>query len=200
VTLALAVHESGRDRMIRLDVRTGKRLEVFTPEDSVLHCCPLPLPGGGWAWVSRDDKGIELQRPGDARPRRFAKPVWFKGPPFEVSPDGERALYAYDNALGDTTTIEVLSLRTGARMPWLKIAAREGMDPYWLTDGSILVIASGTQDSRTFYRLRAPGRVDSLGTIPRPVFSVDVTPDLRRAVINTREYLGDAWMYRVERR
>ena len=85
------------------------------------------------------------------------------------------------------------------RCPWLTLATAEGVFPSWLRDGSILVAVRSSQDIWTFYRLRAPGQADSLGTISRPGPGVDVSLDLKRAVVSTWDYRGDAWMYRVDR-
>jgi hypothetical protein len=47
--------------------------------------------------------------------------------------------------------------------------------------------------------MRSPGQIDRLGAIPRPVHGLTVSNDLKRAVIVTRDYHGDAWMYHVVR-
>ena len=103
------------------------------------------------------------------------------------------------NAAHDSVRIDVVSLADGHEQPWATLPAAEGLDAGWLDDGSILVEEYGTPETRTFFRLRSPGRLDSLGTILRPVFGVEVSRDLKRAVVSTRLYHGDAWMYRVQR-
>ena len=57
-----------------------------------------------------------------------------------------------------------------------------------------------TQETVALYRVRGPGQVERLGTIQRPVVSISVSGDLRRVTVGTREYKGDAWMYKVKAR
>ncbi|HTY05656.1 MAG TPA: hypothetical protein VMC86_03985, partial [Gemmatimonadales bacterium] len=49
------------------------------------------------------------------------------------------------------------------------------------------------------YRLRGPGRVESLGAVPRELYGFSVSADLRHAAVATRDYHADAWLYRVIR-
>ncbi|HEV2181799.1 MAG TPA: hypothetical protein VGR59_15835, partial [Gemmatimonadaceae bacterium] len=57
-----------------------------------------------------------------------------------------------------------------------------------------------TEQTAAIYRLHGPGRMERLGTIPRPVFDVSVANDLRRAVVTVRDYHADAWMTRILKR
>ena len=200
-TLVIEEEAPGRRRMVLVDARTGAERESFVLGDSAVACCHVNwIPGGRLAWISATRRSIVVQRPGDPRVRVFPKPDWFKGlAELAVSVDGQRLLYTGDNAANDSTRVDVLSLRDGAVVPWLTIATAEGVLPYWLRDGSILVGVRSSQDIWTYYRLRGPGRADSLGTLSRPGPGVDVSLDLERTVVSTWDYRGDAWMYRVER-
>jgi hypothetical protein len=56
------------------------------------------------------------------------------------------------------------------------------------------------EDAFTLYRLRAPGQMVRLGTIPRPVRALSVSQDLKRAIVMVRDYHVDAFSWRVVRR
>jgi len=202
-TIVLGEVESGRLRRELVDVRSGARREAFAGADSLSLCCQArPLPGGGWAWIPPDWQSVRVKRPEDAAPHIFPKPAWFHDLfTIAVSSDGQRLLYIGWNATVDSMRVDLLSLRDGSTVPWLTVPIAQGAaQPSWLADGSILLGINTAPDTRTFYRLRAPGRVETLGTIPRPVWVVNVSLDLKRAAVTTRDYHGDAWMYRVERR
>ena len=200
-TIAINEFESGRAHAVLIDVRTGARLAEFTPPDSSMACCPVVSPNGVWAWVPGDEQSIRVQGRGEALPRTFPAPAWFQGIWYVgLSPDGSKVLYMGKSVLTDSLRVNVLSLTDSSTTTWWTTAGVPEIDASWLQDGTMLLGVHKTTDTRTFYRLRAPGRADSLGTIPRAVWGVDVTPDMKRAVISTREHNGDAWMYRVERR
>jgi DNA-binding SARP family transcriptional activator len=201
VTLAITMHEPDGSHFALVDTRTGAQRADFAPRDTGLRCCALPLSGSGWAWIPADGRSIRAQNPGESQPRVFERPAWFNDLSWPTSsPDGQRILYAGLNQRGDSVRVDVLSLRDSAVTPWLTIPAPQDLEPNWLADGSVLLAVSESQERWTLYRLPAPGRVETLGTIPRPVWAVQVSADLRRAAISTRDYRGDAWMYRVEGR
>jgi hypothetical protein len=202
-TLAIDEAAPGRDRMVLVDARTGAERGGFAPADSAsVQMWPhaTAIPGEGWAWLSAERQSIMVERMGDPRVRTYPKPAWFKQiDELAASPDGQWLLYTGGNAAADSIRVDVLSLRDGKVVPWLTLAAAEGVLPFSLNDGSILLQVNTTQEVKTYYRLRAPGQVDSLGAISRPGPGMDVSLDLKRAVVSTWEYRGDAWMYRVER-
>ncbi len=94
--------------------------------------------------------------------------------------------------------VSMLSLRDGTFTPWASIVAEAGEGSI-LPNHSILVEVAETFETVTLYHVRGPGQVERLGTIPRPVQRLSVSNDLKRAAIVTRDYHGDAWMYRVVR-
>ena len=69
----------------------------------------------------------------------------------------------------------------------------------FLADGSVVIPVWETQESVTLYRLRGPGHIERVGTIPRPVDLMRVASDGRRVVVSTREFQGDIWIARIER-
>ena len=134
------------------------------------------------------------------RRREIAAPAWFNfliG--VDVSRDGRRMGYSgWNKATFDTVAIDVTPVDSFAPVRWFAGFAEDGGGMF-LPDGSLLVRVYATQLSVALYHLRAPGRAESLGEIPRPAASVFVSQDLRRAVVNTRDYHGDAWLSRVVR-
>jgi hypothetical protein len=68
------------------------------------------------------------------------------------------------------------------------------------SDGSILFVVFKTAQTAAVYRLRGPGRMELLGTIPRPVSHVSIANDLDRALVTARDYHADAWMVRILQR
>jgi hypothetical protein len=55
-----------------------------------------------------------------------------------------------------------------------------------------------SEDSAIAAGRRRPLRM--LGAIPRPISGIAVSEDLSRALIETRAYLGDAWVAKVVRK
>ncbi len=144
---------------------------------------------------------MKVQRRGERVPRVYPAPRWFQGIwSFIVSPDGQHVLYWGKSVMTDSLRVDVLSLRDSTVTTLWTGAGVPNVDASWLSGGDVLLAVYGTPDTRSFYRLRGHGLIDSLGTIPRPIFSVDVSRDMKRATVTTHEYHGDAWMYTVARR
>ena len=67
-----------------------------------------------------------------------------------------------------------------------------------LVDGhEALFLVSEGRDSWSISAVDGPGRVEPLGTVPRPVSSLTLSHDRRRVVANVRDYRADAWMSKV---
>jgi len=82
---------------------------------------------------------------------------------------------------------------------WATFFGEDVAKAAFLADGSVVIPVWETQESVTLYRLRGPGRIERVGTIPRPVDQIRVTSDGRRVVVSTREFQGDIWLARIER-
>jgi len=180
-----------------LDVRTGAERRPFDLDDSVVTDWAV-LPDG-WAWISAAGDRVAVARGG--RTRTIPMPAWFLYF-FSVnaSPDGRRlALTGWNAATYDTMGVAVVPVDSGAPLPWI---ARFGEKGYArLTgDGSLTFVVWGSAEAASVLRLRAPGQVDSLGTVPRPVDALGTSMDLRWATVRTKEYRGDVWMSSVVRR
>jgi tRNA A-37 threonylcarbamoyl transferase component Bud32 len=202
VTVELAEQVQGRASLSLIDVRTAARRARLVIQDSMLYNLwgLAALPAGGWAWVPEDGQRFRIQRPGETAPRTIVAPPWYRSvDKIRVTPDGRGLAYiGWNAATHDSARVSVMSLAEGATTPW----ATAFGDNAWfdlLPDHSILFYVLETQENLTLYRLRAPGSMERLGTVPRPIAYFTVSSDLRRAAVTVRDYHGDAWISRVVR-
>ena len=186
-------------RFITVDGRTGARLATFAIGDSTVVSFD-PLAGGGWVWIPPQLNGLRLQRPGEPQPRDLPKPER-NGNVFSVAaaPDGARFVTIGWNASNDSMRVHVISWPDGQAARWATFFGEDVAKAAFLADGSVLIPVWETRESVTLYRLRGPGRIERIGTIPRPVDQMSVASDGRRVVVSTREFQGDIWLARIER-
>jgi hypothetical protein len=196
VTVAVSAQTPRGLHLGLVDVRTGaERRGLDLPDSLVGDFDPLP---DGWVWIPATNDRLVVQQAG--RTREIPKPDWF-GTLFQVGtdPGGHRLLFSGWNASTyDSVGVAIVALDGGAPVMWATTFA-EGGGGRFLADGSLLLTVRATQESMTLYRVRAPGRLERLGEVPRPVAGVTVSRDLRRATVLVRDYHGDAWMSRVVR-
>jgi hypothetical protein len=81
---------------------------------------------------------------------------------------------------------------------WAELSA-EGGYGVPLAGGGVLIIAFHSQQSVTVYSASAPGRLTTLGTVPRPVDRLSVSRRGRRVAVQAADHFGDAWMSKVVR-
>jgi len=186
-------------RFVTVDGRTGQRLGTFAIGDSAVNSFD-PLPGGGWVWISPTLNGLRLQRPGEPQPRDLPKPDP-NGNVFSVAaaPDGARLVTIGWNATNDSMRVHMISLPDGRPTRWATFFGEDVAKAKFLADGSVVIPVWETQESVTLYRLRGPGRIERVGTIPRPVDQMSVASDGRRVIVSTRELQGDIWLARIAR-
>jgi tRNA A-37 threonylcarbamoyl transferase component Bud32 len=183
-----------------VDRRTGASRTPFSVPDSGVNAWTA-VPDDGWAWFSLGARTIKIHRRGDSAPRMFPLPRWFENAlVLAASADGATVVLTGwgPSPIVDSLGVGVLSLRDGTFTPWVSMFAEGGWGRF-LPDRSMLLQIEETVETVTLYRLRGPGQVERLGAIPRPVERLTVSNDLKRAVIVTRDYHGDAWMYHVVR-
>jgi len=180
-----------------LDVRTGaveRTLELA--DTNFVDLTSLP---DGWAWIPGSDDRIVVQRAG--RTTEIRKPAWF-GVLFQVNadPTGRRiGMSGWSASTFDTLGVAVVSSDGGTPVMWAKHFA-EGGGMVFLSDGSLGFEVLPSEETVTLYRVPAPGQLDLLGTVPRPVTGVTGSADLKRVSVDTKDYHGDAWMSRVVKR
>jgi hypothetical protein len=139
---------------------------------------------------------------GDAAPRVFPKPAWFLSVAGLGSTlDGKRIAFAGVRAgFADSLRFDIMDSRSGAAVPWGTVNIASLSSTCFLSDGSLLFIGFEAGGLYKLYRVRVPGRVEVIGTVPRAAKAVDVSRDLKRAAVTVREDHGDVWRWRVVRR
>ena len=197
VTAAVEGQVPGAARLALLDVRTGAERGSFTVPDSIiLDYVPLR---DGWAWIPASGDRIVIERAG--RRREIPKPAWLENI-FNINPDptGTRIVFTgWNVSTFDTLGIYVAGVDGAGSTQWARMFAENGAGRFD-ADGSLQLIAFGTQESATLYRIPVPGKLVRLGTVPRPVTQLHTSLDLRRVSVVTRDYHGDAWMSKVVKR
>jgi hypothetical protein len=183
-----------------VDVRTGVAGDWFNVPDSAVSTATR-FPDGRWAWAPTAARTIAVQERGRTTARRYPLPAWFNGVlDIAASLDGQRLIVAGFSAPSeDSLGVAAISLADGATSHWFTIFG-EGAMVRSMFDGSFLVRIGDTPEIQSFYRLRGPGSVEKLGTVPRPLMSSTMSRDGRRMMVVTRDYRGDAWIAKVVRR
>jgi hypothetical protein len=184
-------------RLSLIDVRGGPRTNVLQLADSALNDMTA-LPGGGWAWLPYESQHLRFQRPSDSAPVSIPRPEWFISMfgVTGVAGTGAVGVVGWDARTNDTLGLGVFDLATGGLTFWDKAFGEDALIQQQ-RDGSLVFGVARTQETMELRRVRGPGRVEVLGTIPRPVWRVNVSGDLSRVAVVVREQHGDVWMSRV---
>jgi len=179
-----------------IDVRTGPRPGGFDIPDSL--ALGVTSVDGGWAWIVPTRDRVVVDRAG--KRTEIAVPKWFEGVfDLDADPAGQRLMMLGWNAgTNDSLGVAVVPIDGGEPVMWARSYA-EGGSARFLSDGSLLFQARPTQESVALNQVRGPGEIKRLGIIPRPVASVGVSSDLKRALVVERTYHGDAWRSRIVR-
>ena len=179
-----------------VDVRSGAtRNRLAIPDSTVREFSPL---AAGWAWIpASSDRIIVVE--GDRR-RDFPTPAWFGGTAHLVADPARRRVFytGWGGPGADSVGLGVLSLDEGSHTMWTSRPGESGR--IILTDerDPLFLLGEG-RDTWSVFTAEGPGRIVPLGAVPRPVNSLSVSRDRRRAVANVRDYRADAWMSRVIR-
>ncbi len=180
-----------------IDVRTGAVERTLELSDT--NIVDMTSLADGWAWIPGSDDRIVIQRGG--RTTEIRKPAWF-GVLFQVNadPSGRRiGMSGWSASTFDTLGVAVVSSDGGSPVIWAKHFA-EGGGMVFLSDGSLGFEVLPSAETVSLYRVPAPGQLELLGTVPRPVTGVTGSDDLKRVSVDTKDYHGDAWMSRVVKR
>jgi hypothetical protein len=105
------------------------------------------------------------------------------------------------NAGIDSVFLEVWTLPEGRPTRWasLKGSIETYLAMAWLADGSLVLCNLDAETSATIYRIRGPGRVERMATIPRAIQGFSMSQDGQRLVLLTNDFRGDVWLARVGR-
>ena len=196
-SVSVVVATGARGQHVALvDVRTGAVERATDLADSnVVDLTVLP---DGWAWIPGTYDRVIVQRAG--KTSQAPKPAWFAAlTDVMADPEGRRIAVMGIDASNDTLGVAIIPAGGGAPVMWAKTVAQSGrMD--FLADGSLALVVSGSGQPATVYRVTAPGRLERLGTVPRPTSRITISRDLKHATVTTRDYQGDAWISRVVKR
>jgi hypothetical protein len=177
-----------------VDVRNGASSHELQLSDSVVRSA-VPVPNG-WAWIPASSDKIIIEQGG--KRREIPKPAWFAIlTNLSMSPDGARMLYqGWGKNTNDSVAFETVPIAGGSPTR-LYTTIADHVNHSWLADGSVLVNVWDTPESLSMYKVKGPGQVEKLGTVPHLVTNFNVSADLKRAVLGWRETKSDAFMYRV---
>ena len=185
-------------------VGAGLQLSVLDPRSStVVRSLSLPDSGigffdvlpDGWAYIPDIDR-VMLVRGGQRREVRSPSSVLSLGG--LVADRGGRIIATGWSSSFDSLVVLQVPSDGGAWTVWATLPAEGGGGvPLW--GGGVLVTAFQSQQSATLYLATAPGRLQKLGTVPRPIDWLSPSRDGRRATVLVRDYHGDAWMSQVVR-
>jgi hypothetical protein len=169
------------------------------PDSSVEDFTRLRGPQA-WAWTSPDRLTINIQRDGDSHVRRIRIPSTFaRAFTLTASADGSAIAFVGWNAPAeDSLGIGIMNVADG-RFTQVTMTFAEGAWVRFLDDGSLAIALLDAEASYVLYRARPGGPLVRLGSIPRAISNVNVSADMKRAVVVTRDYHGDAWTSKVIR-
>ena len=194
VTIAVVSRVSGTVHMGLVDARTGvSRNDAALTDSTIIDAARI---AGGWAWIPSSRDRIVVDQGG--KRREIPQPRWYGGL-FNLVADsasGRIFITGYNRATSDTLGIAAIDITDGSATQWMSVFAENGSVQV-LADGGLFLAAHRTQESLDLYHITGPGKIQLLGSPPRPLVGVSVSGDLKRAVAFDRDYHADAWMYNV---
>jgi len=179
-----------------VDARTGAMgLSIDIPDSTARAVHRF---SDGWAWIPPTRDRVVLRR-GDklteiARPKGAGR---IDG--FDVDRTGTRiVMESWSATMSDSMTVSSGPTQGGALEPWITLRLEDGRARF-LPDGSLVFVTYPTAESAALWRLRAPGKAESMGTVMHPLGYITVSDDLKRAAVQVVDYHGDAWLSKVVR-
>ncbi len=200
-SVTLGVGTRRPDRHVHLglvDVRSG--LETRGADLPVgTDITDFTWVANGWSWISASGDSVVVRQ--GNRTRTFAKPPGLLAFGQILSDRGGHFISFLGWASVGTASLEVgmISLDDDTMTRWSSVFAENGGTAF-LSDGSVLFVVFETAQTVTLFRLRGPGQMERLGTIPLSVTDISIAGDLKHAVVTVRAYHADAWMSRIAQR
>lgn len=176
------------------DVRDGSvKSSLDLPDSLVQDAAALE---DGWAWIPATADRVKIQRGGQTI--EIPMPSWFVGVGrLSIDPaERQLAMMGWNTGSNDSLGIAVAPIEGGKATMWGAMFAEDGSLSF-LYDGSIYFTPYDTPQSQVLYRLRGPGQMERLGSVPRTTVGVSASDDLKRAAIVETSHRGDAYMSRV---
>jgi hypothetical protein len=198
-TIGLVEQVAGQVQLVAVDASTGARKPAVASGDSIIKSFAV-LPGG-WAWISASDR-LRLSLAGEPRIRELTRST---GEVFlwDVEPASGRPWIATmaSNAAIDSVFLDVWTLPDGRPTRWASV--KGSLETYlgmaWLANGSLVFCNQDAETSATIYRVRGPGQVERLATIPRALQGFSISQDGQHLVLLTDDFRGDVWLAHVGR-
>ena len=194
VTVVVSRQTATGIRVSLIDVRNGALGRSTGIADSlVTGVTPLPE---GWAWIA--PTGTASWSSAAARPSTFpSRHGSASSVGLSSDPAGQRlAITGWNAGTYDSVGVAVVPVVGGTPVLWAASAAEQGAAGF-LDDGAILFTPWDTPESAVLYRVAVPGRLERLGSVPRPIAGISPSKDLRRVAVLESNYHGDAYMSRI---
>jgi len=193
----LALSRKGTGLQLSLvDIRSGAVLRSLDVADSTIGAIDV-LPDG-WVYVPSTGDRVVVVRGGQRRD--IPKPQTIGsllGLGLRADPAGRVIATAWNRTLDSLVVLQVPT-DGSAWTVWAELSAENGYGVP-LSGGGVLITAFHSQQSVTVYSASAPGRLNKLGTVPRPVDGLSVSRGGRRVAVQVGDHFGDAWMSKVVR-
>ena len=201
VTLQIADVASDGMTLYLYDIRSHSRIAERKISDQALFGFDFARLVDSWAWLSRRTT-IRMQRDNEASPREI-KPPWGISSLFDlsVSPDARQLAITGFLEGDDSVAVGTFSVADN-RFSLVYKNVAEGCTATFLDNGDLALAVNDTPESVTIYRVTPGESVRRIGSTPRPIprnTTVNVTRDLKRAFVITREDKRDVWMAKVVR-
>ena len=175
-----------------IDAGTGSVSAL--PEVPSRVSLPVARVTDGWAWVEKEPTRIIIRRGG--RDQTIAVPAGIGAARFLVaSPSGEQLLLAGKTKGGHQ--LAVARIDAAEVTSWSEV---QGFlhSATFTGDGQVAVVRRIETGPLELLRWSTPGEAQGKEVISKvAVGLVTISQDLRRVAFPSREYRGDAWMYRV---
>ena len=181
---------------VTVDPHTGLQASTFVVNDTGVRAFD-PLPRNGWVWVPGSGDRVRVQQNEREPPHDYPIPGGGYAFNVDASPDGSQLLVWSSSGrhplATDSAFMTVISLRDGHATRWLAMAG-VNVGGTWLADGSLMINKRESSKSTTLFRVRGPGRMERLGTIPSA--NVAWSGDGLHIAVTTSVGRGDIWLAR----
>ena len=199
VTITTRTPTAGGPELALLNITTGARTAVFAvPDSSVLEA--IFLAPDGWAWLPRGERVLRIYQRGQGVRTIPFQDEWQAVGSLASSADG-KYLLVIGRKPGDVDNIRLNVMAVpGGKMRLVTTMSGGAAFAVWLEDGSIMLTVWPSPDAGPrLYRLRPSGEIIWTARVPRPVWSLGVSSDMKFVSLTVRQYRGDASMSRVVR-
>ena len=177
-----------------VDIRNGVHRNDYQWPDSALTSASAL--SNGWVIVTPNgDRIVTIQ---DGRRSEMKRPSWYQiltGA--TVSTDHSKIMYwGWNNGTNDSIGYEMVPVAGGNATRVFTTFAERAWGA-WLYDGSFVARVWETPEAVTVTKIKGPGQLEKVGTMPHLSYNFSHSADFKRATIGWREARRDAFAYRV---